>query len=168
MRLPGVPRGPSGHWDCVECGIPRGYLPVLFSSIHPSQTSTRRLSQRLRRDPLRISESLLRCSGRPGVSCSADTVDGSGLPYREAMVTAERVAYVAIWRVCGESCGWCDGAFFTCGERSDAPRWCTRCGWRLLFLLVCECLFFCWNTTEGGVCGQQSIARRGIARFLAR
>ncbi|RNF04527.1 hypothetical protein TcG_10776 [Trypanosoma cruzi] len=83
MRLPGVPRGPSGHWDCVECGIPRGYLAVLFSFIRPSQTSTRQLSQRLRRDPLRISESFLRCSGRPGASCSADTVDGSGLPYRE-------------------------------------------------------------------------------------
>ncbi|RNC56582.1 hypothetical protein TcCL_ESM05834 [Trypanosoma cruzi] len=54
-----------------------------YSSIRPSQTSTRHLSQRLRRDPLRISESFLRCSGRPGVSCSADTVDGSGLPYRE-------------------------------------------------------------------------------------
>ncbi|RNC32921.1 hypothetical protein TcCL_Unassigned04426 [Trypanosoma cruzi] len=34
MRPPGVPRGPSGHWDCVECGIPRGYLAVLFLFLH--------------------------------------------------------------------------------------------------------------------------------------
>ncbi|RNF09372.1 hypothetical protein TcG_09612 [Trypanosoma cruzi] len=33
------------------------------------------------------------------------------------MVTAERVVYFAIWRVCGDPCGWCDGACFTCGER---------------------------------------------------
>ncbi|RNC49505.1 hypothetical protein TcCL_NonESM00365 [Trypanosoma cruzi] len=35
MHLPGVPRGPSGHWDCVECGILRGYLAVLFLFLHP-------------------------------------------------------------------------------------------------------------------------------------
>ncbi|RNC57167.1 hypothetical protein TcCL_ESM05238 [Trypanosoma cruzi] len=35
MRPPGVPRGPSGHWDCVKCGIPRGYLAVLFLFFHP-------------------------------------------------------------------------------------------------------------------------------------
>ncbi|PBJ78790.1 hypothetical protein BCY84_03919 [Trypanosoma cruzi cruzi] len=35
MRLPGVPRGPSGHRDCAECGIPRGYLAVLFFFFHP-------------------------------------------------------------------------------------------------------------------------------------
>ncbi|RNC56635.1 hypothetical protein TcCL_ESM05769 [Trypanosoma cruzi] len=59
------------------------WLFCFSSSIHPSQTSTRRLIQRLRRDPLRISGSFLRCSGRPGVPCLADAVDGSGLPYRE-------------------------------------------------------------------------------------
>ncbi|RNC50992.1 hypothetical protein TcCL_ESM11934 [Trypanosoma cruzi] len=55
-----------------------------YSSIRPSQTSTRRLIQRLRRDPLRISESFLRYRGRPGVSCLADTVNGSGLRYWES------------------------------------------------------------------------------------
>ncbi|RNC41686.1 hypothetical protein TcCL_NonESM08714 [Trypanosoma cruzi] len=63
---------------------------------------------------------------------------GVGCPIGKTMVTAERVAYFAIWCVCGDPCGWCDGAFFTCGDRSDAPRWCTRCGWRLLLLLSCE------------------------------
>ncbi|RNC54155.1 hypothetical protein TcCL_ESM08433 [Trypanosoma cruzi] len=35
MRLPGVPRGPSGHWDCAECGTPRGHLAVLFFLFYP-------------------------------------------------------------------------------------------------------------------------------------
>ncbi|EKG01308.1 hypothetical protein TCSYLVIO_007694 [Trypanosoma cruzi] len=103
MRLPGVPRGPSVHRDCAECGIPRGYLSFLFSFIRPSQTSTRRLIQRLRRDLLRISDSFLRCSDRPGVSCLADTVDGSGLPYwekrwsrRSVLCTLQFGVFVAI------------------------------------------------------------------------
>ncbi|EAN96371.1 hypothetical protein TcCL_NonESM08204 [Trypanosoma cruzi] len=35
MRPPGVPRGPSGHRECVECGIPRGHLAVLFFLFYP-------------------------------------------------------------------------------------------------------------------------------------
>ncbi|RNC41027.1 hypothetical protein TcCL_NonESM09432 [Trypanosoma cruzi] len=35
MRFPDVPRGPSGHWDCAECGIPRGHLAVLFFLLYP-------------------------------------------------------------------------------------------------------------------------------------
>ncbi|RNE99964.1 hypothetical protein TcG_11846 [Trypanosoma cruzi] len=32
---PRRPRGPSGPRDCVECGIPRGFSPVLFFLFHP-------------------------------------------------------------------------------------------------------------------------------------
>ncbi|RNF08717.1 hypothetical protein TcG_09786 [Trypanosoma cruzi] len=79
------PEDPLAIGTAWNAGFRGDIWPFCFSSfIRPSQTSTRRLSQRLRRDPLRISESFLRCSGRPGVSCVADTVDGSGLPYRES------------------------------------------------------------------------------------
>ncbi|RNC34473.1 hypothetical protein TcCL_Unassigned02740 [Trypanosoma cruzi] len=164
MRPPGVARGPSGHWDCAECGIPRGYLHVLFYFfIHPSQASTRRLSQRLRRDPLRISGSF--CVAAAGLVCPARQTRWTevGCVIGKTMVTAECVAYVAIWRVCGDPCGWCDGASFTCGERSDAPRWCTRCVWRFLLLLVCECLFFAFAGTPQRAVSADSRALRGGA-----
>ncbi|RNC36286.1 hypothetical protein TcCL_Unassigned00755, partial [Trypanosoma cruzi] len=78
------PEDPLAIGTARNAGVRGDIWPFCFySSIRPSQTSTRRLIQRLRRDPLRISESFLRCSGRPGVSCLADTVDGSGLRYRE-------------------------------------------------------------------------------------
>ncbi|RNF12937.1 hypothetical protein TcG_08881 [Trypanosoma cruzi] len=124
MRLPGVPRGPSGHWDCVECGIPRGFLAVLFLFFYPPIPNLNTAAEPTTATGSVAYFRIFFCVAAAGLVCPAWQTrwTGVGCPIGKTMVAAERVAYFAIWRVCGDPCGWCDGACFTCGERSDAPR----------------------------------------------